>query len=70
MNLALTSQEGSLLKTQLDARLEELERDLVRTDKPDLQHALARDVEMLRKIEERLARVLSARAAARVRVVR
>jgi len=55
MHLDLTSQEAALLKRQLTRQLDTLERDLVRTDKYELQHALARDVETLRAIESRLA---------------
>ncbi len=64
MQLELTSHEATLLKRQLTRHLETLERDLVRTDKYELQHALARDVESLHAIESRLASGLTSRERA------
>ena len=58
MKLELTTHEAALLKMELAQRLVSLDRDLVRTDKHDLQHALARDIEELRNIEKRLEREL------------
>ena len=59
MHLDLTLQEAKLLDTQLGYRIEELERGLVRTDQFDLQHAQAREIEVLREIEKRVARELA-----------
>jgi hypothetical protein len=56
MKLELTTHEAALLKVELDKRIHELDRDLIRTEKHDLAHALARDIEELRGIESRLAR--------------
>jgi hypothetical protein len=58
MKLDLTSHEAALLRTELSRHLVALDRDLVRTDKHDLQHALAREIDELRGIERRLAREL------------
>jgi hypothetical protein len=58
MKLELTTHEAALLKSELAKRLIALDRDLVRTDKHDLQHALARDIDELRGIEHRLEREL------------
>jgi hypothetical protein len=58
MNLILTTHEATLLKTALDQHLVQLDRDLVRTDKHDLQHALARDIDQLRSIDQRLETAL------------
>jgi hypothetical protein len=59
MQLDLTLQEAKLLRAQLGYRIEELDRGLVRTDQFTLQHALAREIEVLRDIEKRLARGLA-----------
>ncbi|HEY2516338.1 MAG TPA: hypothetical protein VGI39_35950 [Polyangiaceae bacterium] len=55
MKLELSTHEAALLKTELGRRIYDLDRDLVRTDKHELQHALARDIDELRGIERRLA---------------
>ncbi|MFT3769817.1 MAG: hypothetical protein QM820_30640 [Minicystis sp.] len=59
MDLELTGDEARLLKGQLDVRIAELERELVRTDKHELQVALDRDVERLRAIDVRLGRMIT-----------
>ena len=62
MDLSLRADEVALLKTTLDRVLRDLERELVRTDAPALQHALNGDVERLRLLRQRLdARVGEAR---------
>jgi hypothetical protein len=58
MKLEMTIHEAALLKSSLTRRLAEMDRELVRTDKSELQHALARDVEELRRVENRLEREL------------
>jgi hypothetical protein len=58
MKIDLTTHEAALLKTHLTRRLLDLDRDLVRTDKFDLQHALAREIDELRAIEHRIERTL------------
>ena len=63
MNLELSSDEARLLKAQLQVRIEEMDRELVRTDKHELQVDLDRDVARLRAIDERLGRLLARSAA-------
>jgi hypothetical protein len=60
MQLELSTDEARLLQTQLGRRITELDAELVRTDKYELQHSLDQEVEKLRAIEERLTRLLGA----------
>jgi hypothetical protein len=57
MQLDLTKDEASFLKAQLARHLEHLEGELARTDKHELQHALARDVSAVRAILDRVGRM-------------
>lgn len=50
----LSPEEQRLLTTHLGRYLVHLDAELVRTDKYDLAHALAREIEQLRAIERRL----------------
>lgn len=50
----LSIEDAKLLHEQLGHRLTALDRDLVRTDQPRMQHALAEDVRRLGSIERRL----------------
>lgn len=59
MHLELSADEARLLKTQLDRRIVDLDDELVHTDKHELQQALNFDVERLRAIDERLARLIA-----------
>jgi len=54
MNLEISPQEAQLLRTHLAQHLQNVEHELVRTDKAELQHALARELEKLRMLLERL----------------
>ena len=54
MNLEISEQEAQLLRTHLAHHLDSVERDLVRTDKAELQHSLARELEKLRLVLKRL----------------
>ena len=63
--LELTESETRLLATHLERHLEHLDAELVRTDKHELQHALAREIEVLRSIVGRLAAGRGAAAAGR-----
>lgn len=54
MNLELSPQDAKLLRTHLARHLEECEKELVRTDKHELQHALAMELERLRAVLDRL----------------
>ncbi|APR79731.1 Hypothetical protein A7982_05078 [Minicystis rosea] len=58
MNLELSSDEARLLKAQLDVRITEMDGELVRTEKHELQVDLDRDIARLRAIDERLGRLL------------
>jgi hypothetical protein len=54
MNLQISPQEAQLLRTHMARHLESVEDELVHTDKAELQHSLARDLENLRALLERL----------------
>jgi hypothetical protein len=54
MHLELTPEEATMLRAALDRVLHTVERELVRTDAPALQHALNRDFERLRALRQRL----------------
>jgi hypothetical protein len=54
MQIELSPDELSLLKTALDRVLGETERELVRTDAPALQHSLNADFERLSRLRRRL----------------
>jgi len=54
MLIELSPDELVLLKTALDRALLEYEHELVRTDAPDLQHSLGRNVERLTELRHRL----------------
>jgi hypothetical protein len=55
MKLELSPSEAEFLQAQLQRHLEETEALLVRTEKHQLQHALALDADALRVILDRLA---------------
>ena len=59
IRIELSKEEAKVLREQLAYRIIELDRDLVRTDQPRLQHALAEDVRRLGEIERRLGKLLS-----------
>lgn len=54
ITLELSDSETQLLATHLARHVEHLDAELVRTDKHDLQHALAREVDELRALLRRL----------------
>jgi hypothetical protein len=54
MNMQFSESQARLLSTQLRLRIEELEREAARTDRRDLQHAMAGEIEELKDV---LARV-------------
>jgi hypothetical protein len=58
MQLELSPDEAKLLKAQLTRRITDLDTDLIHTDKHQLQHALALDIEVLRTVEARLAKLI------------
>lgn len=56
--LDLTGEEIALVRSELSRRVDDMERELVRTDKVELQHALAKDVDRLRRIVRKLEGLL------------
>jgi hypothetical protein len=50
----LSPEEQTLLAVHLDRHLHHLDAELVRTEKHDLAHALAREIDQLRAIVRRL----------------
>ena len=56
MQLTLTPEETQLLVDQLARRLQHIDDELVHTDKHELQHELAREVDAVRAL---LARIRS-----------
>lgn len=52
--LEMTTDEAHLLRTHLARYIEALDKDLVRTDKHELQHMLAGEITSLRAIAARL----------------
>jgi hypothetical protein len=54
MNLEISPKEAQLLRTHLARHLQDVERELVRTDKAELQHSIARELENLRALLDRI----------------
>ena len=54
ITIDLSPEEQTLLAVHLDRHLHHLDAELVRTEKHDLAHALAREIEQLRAIVRRL----------------
>jgi hypothetical protein len=54
MVIDVSPDELGLLKAALDRALVEYEHELVRTDAPDLQHSLSKDLERLTGLRRRL----------------
>jgi hypothetical protein len=54
MELSLTNEEARLLDEQLTLRIEHLEAEAACTEKHELQHALALDIDRLQQIERKL----------------
>jgi hypothetical protein len=59
--LELSDEEGQLMLEQLALRVQELDDELVHTDRADLQRALFDEVERLRALTERLGLLLPQR---------
>ena len=60
MNLELSTDEARFLREHLQSHIEQVEGELIHTDKRALQRALASDVEHLRRIERKLASLVEA----------
>ena len=54
MNLEISPQEAQLLRTHLARHVQHVENELVHTDKHELQHSLASELEKLRALLQRL----------------
>ncbi len=54
IQLQLTRDEAALLVKHLSRLLQDLDAELVRTDKYELQHALAREIATLQTVADRL----------------
>jgi hypothetical protein len=65
MYVELSEGQARLLGKQLEDRIEELEKEAARTDRHDLQHALALDIDRLKEILARVDSGLRQAAAAR-----
>ena len=63
MNVELSESQARLLGKQLELRIDELEKEAARTDRHDLQHALATDIDRLKEILARVDSVLRSTAA-------
>jgi hypothetical protein len=57
MMIELSPEEARFLDRQLVRHLEHMENELVHTDKQQMQHDLARDVERMRAIRNRVAAI-------------
>jgi maltooligosyltrehalose synthase len=54
MNLEISTQDAQLLRNHLARHVQDVENELVRTDKHELQHALAGELERLRALLQRI----------------
>jgi hypothetical protein len=54
MNLEISAQDAKLLRMHLARHLEIVENELARTDKHELQHALATELDRLRALLQRI----------------
>ena len=59
VNLALSVEDAQFLRDHLRRHIAQVDDELVHTDRRDMQHALAQDVERLRRIESQLAQLLA-----------
>ena len=66
MNIDLSAAEARLLDQHLTRHIAMVERELVRTDKHEMQHELAREVDTLRSIRERIAAQIASQGASAV----
>jgi hypothetical protein len=54
MRIDLTDSQAKLLSVHLNRHIEHVENELVHTDKVQMQHDLAREVGLLREIQQRI----------------
>jgi hypothetical protein len=64
-NIDLNERQARLLEKHLERRIDELEKEAARTDRHDLQHALATDVEHLKEILGRVEAAMRPEAVVR-----
>lgn len=57
--LALSLEDAQFLREHLQRHIAEVDDELVHTERRDMRHALAQDVERLRRIENQLAQLLA-----------
>lgn len=65
MNVELSESQARFLKKHLEVRIDELEKEAAHTDRHDLQHALALDIDRLKEILGRVDAVIRPGPAAR-----
>jgi chromosomal replication initiation ATPase DnaA len=65
MNVELSESQARFLEKHIERRIDELEKEAARTDRHDLQHALATDVERLKEILGRVEAALRPEAVIR-----
>ena len=56
MELTISPAEAAFLSSHLRRHLQDVENELAHTEKHELQHALARDLELLQKLVDRFDR--------------
>lgn len=64
VQLELSGDELSLLELQLRRRLDDMDRELIRTEKRVLQHAIAKEVQQLEALLKRLQNAITQEASA------
>ena len=55
ITLALSPEDARFLREQLQRHIDEVDDELIHTDERTMRHALAEDVDRLRRIERQLA---------------
>ena len=58
INLALSTEDARFLREHLQRHIGEVDDELIHTDDRTMRHALAEDVDRLRRIEKQLAGLL------------
>lgn len=59
ITLVLTNEEAKLLDRHVRRRVDELERELVRTDSPSMQHELSIEWRRLHDLSERIGTLVT-----------
>jgi hypothetical protein len=58
VQVELSNEELKLLSSHLHRHLDQVDKELVRTDNPTLQHAIAKEVKVLEGVMKRLDSVM------------